>query len=87
MDIWSFVLILNFDLVITAAVVWNFYLSPHSYLPERWRRLERRAKVINDLARFRNFESSNKNKNIKVLKEYLFEVAGKFYKWPSHLPQ
>ena len=38
------------------------------------------TKFINDLARFRNFESSNKNKNIKVVRVYVFEVAGKFYK-------
>ena len=38
------------------------------------------TKFINGLTRFRKIESSNKNKNIKVLKEYVFEVAGKFYK-------
>ena len=44
------------------------------------------AKVINDLARFRKLncptkrQTSNKNKNSKVLKVYVFEVAGKFYK-------
>ena len=38
------------------------------------------TKFIIDLTRFRKIESSNKNKNIKVVREYVLEVAGKFYK-------
>ena len=37
-------------------------------------------KFINGLTRFRKIESSNNNKNIKVVREYVLEVAGKFYK-------
>ena len=38
------------------------------------------TKFINGLTRFRKIESSNKNKNINVVRVYLLEVAGKFYK-------
>ena len=38
------------------------------------------TKFIIGLTRFRKIESSNKNKNIKVVRVYVLEVAGKFYK-------
>ena len=41
---------------------------------------ENRRKFIIGLPRFRKIESSNKNKNIKVVRGYVLEVAGKFYK-------
>ena len=43
-------------------------------------RSENCTKFIIGLTRFRKIESSNKNKNIKVVREYVLEVAGKFYK-------
>ena len=38
------------------------------------------TKFINGLTRFRKIESSSKKKDLKVVREYVLEVARKFYK-------
>jgi len=42
--------------------------------------LSGRAKVINDLAHFRKFESSNKNTNIKVVIDGCGAIVGSVFK-------
>ena len=49
--------------------------------------LSGRAIFFSGLTRFRKIESSHNNKIIKVVRVHVLEVARKFYKWPSHLPQ